>query len=191
MDYNSAQEDRRQFRQDKMIREKTRRDALQKRAAEEKEKVSRVHLITSVDELKGALSEIDEENVSAVKKGQKKRALLREQINVRKKVLKEVISIPFTRMRKQRPLSDIVREFSTLLECEGSASNVINSTHGFTSQSLIGRNILHRFEVESEERWFSGFVVGYNPQTHLHEITYDGEVEHCFFNLLEDLQIAS
>ena len=60
-DYKSAEEDRQKFRQDKMVREKTRRDALQKRAAEEKEKLSKVHLITSMDELKGALSEIDEE----------------------------------------------------------------------------------------------------------------------------------
>lgn len=133
-----------------------------------------------MDELKGALSEIDEEDISAAKKGQKKRALLREQINVRKKVFKEVINIPFTRNRKQRPLSDIISEFSTLLECEGSASSL-------TSESLVGQKVLHRFEVDNEERWFSGFIVCYNPLTHLHEITYDGEEEHCFFNLLEDL----
>lgn len=42
-DYKSAEEDRQKFRQDKMVREKTRRDALQKRAAEEKEKLSKVH----------------------------------------------------------------------------------------------------------------------------------------------------
>ena len=45
-----------------------------------------------MDQLKGMLSEIDE-SISAVKKGQKKRALLREQINVRKKVFKEGIDI--------------------------------------------------------------------------------------------------
>ena len=47
--------------------------------------------------------------------------------------------------------------------------------------------MLHRFEVENEERWFSGFIVSYNPGAHLHEIAYDGEEQDCFFNLLEDL----
>lgn len=186
-DYNSAEEDRRKFRQEKMIREKNRRDALQKRADEEKDKLSKVYLIASMDELKCALSEIDQENISTVKKGQKKRALLREQINVRKKVFKEVVNIPFTAKRKQRPLSDIIREFSTLLECEGSADGLVNSTHSYTSESLVGRKVLHRFKVDSEERWFSGFIVSYNHRARLHEIIYDGEEEHCFFNLLEDL----
>jgi len=62
--YNS-EDDRRKFRQEKMIREKNHRDALQKRAAEEKARLSKIHLITSVDELKGALSEIDEESKGA------------------------------------------------------------------------------------------------------------------------------
>ena len=85
--YKSA-EDRQKFRQEKTIREKNRRDALQRQAAEEKDRLSKVHLITSMDELKGTLSEIDEESISVVKKGRNKRALLREQINIRKKVFK-------------------------------------------------------------------------------------------------------
>ena len=59
------------------MREKARRDALQARAAAEKDRLSKVHLITSVDELKSMLSDIDEESTSAVKKQQIKRALLR------------------------------------------------------------------------------------------------------------------
>lgn len=72
--YNSADDRhkfRHKFRQEKMIREKNHRDALQKQAAEEKARLSKIHLITSVDELKGALSEIDEESISAAKKAQK------------------------------------------------------------------------------------------------------------------------
>ena len=35
----------------------------------------------------------------------------------------------------------------------------------------------------------SGFVVAYDEKTSLHEVTcmYEGEQEHCHFNLLEDL----
>ena len=49
-----------------MIR--VRRDALVKRAAKEKERLLKLHLITSADELKTALSEIEEENISNTKK---------------------------------------------------------------------------------------------------------------------------
>ncbi len=184
--YDSAQEDRQKFRQEKMIREKNRRDAFQKRAAEEKAKLSKVHLITTGDELKGALLEIDEESITAAKKAQKKRVLLREQINVRKKVFEDSINIPFSTRGKQRPLTDIIKDFSAhLLQCEGT-STMDNAKH-YTFESLVGRRVKHCFEVENEERWFSGVVVSYNPTTHLHEIVYDDEEHSCFFNLLEDL----
>lgn len=101
-------------------------------------------------------------------------------------MFEEDITIPFTTKGKQRPLSDIIREFSAHLEQEES-NPVVNSTHNFTSESLVGRRVLHRFKVGNDERWFSGFIVSYNTRTRLHEIAYDEEEEHCFFNLLEDL----
>ena len=47
-------------------------------------------------------------------------------------------------------------------------------------ESLVGK-ILHKFEVEGQEEWFSGCVLSYNIQTHLHEVAYDQEDEHHFF----------
>ena len=187
--YQKAEVERCKYRQDKMIREKNSRDALQKRAAEEKERLSKLHLIESTDELKEVLSEIDEEGKgTAAKRGQKKRALIREHISIRKKVLQENINIPFTTKGKQRPLSDIVKEFSAHLQCDGHGTcSVVANTRSYTSESLVGRSVLHKFEVDNEGKWFSGFIVSYNPRTHLHEIAYDEEQEHCFFNLLEDL----
>ena len=56
-----------------------------------------------------SLAEIDEEAVSfSAKKVQKKRALIREQLNVRKKLLREKIQLPFTCKGKQQ---DIIEEF--------------------------------------------------------------------------------
>ena len=91
----------------------------------------------------------------------------------------EGIDIPFTTKGRQRSLSVIIREFSAHLECEGSAG-VVNSTHSYTSESLVGRRVLHPFEVDKEEKWFSGFIISFNPRVHLHEIAYDGEEEHFF-----------
>ena len=50
-----AEFERSKLRQEKMIGEKCQRDALVKRAAKEKERLSKLHLITSADELKTTL----------------------------------------------------------------------------------------------------------------------------------------
>ena len=89
--YQKAEYGRRKFRQEKMIREKSRRDALQKRTAEEQERLSKIHVVTSVEELTSALLEIDEESISTAKKGQKKHALLKEQIKIRKQSIERVL----------------------------------------------------------------------------------------------------
>ena len=66
-----------------------------RRAQEEVNKLSKLHLITSVAELREALADIEESGLSAAKKRDKKISLLRDQINIRKKVYKENIRIPF------------------------------------------------------------------------------------------------
>jgi len=72
-------------RREKMVNEKC-RDALHHRAMREREKLSKLRLLTSPDELNMLLSEIDDEAIGAKTE---KHALLREQINIPKKVLKQ------------------------------------------------------------------------------------------------------
>lgn len=192
-DHRKAEDERQKFRQEKMIRDKNRRDALQKRNAKEKERLSKIHLIATVEELKAMFSEIQEESISTTKKGQKKRSLVKEQIRMRKTVYQEIINIPFTSKGKQRPLSDVVCDFSRYLQslaCEHHTNDVTEgmATHSHSPDALVGRTVLHKFQVKKDkEKWFTGFILGYNPNTHLHEVAYDGEEEHCFFNLQEDL----
>ena len=31
-------------------------------------------------------------------------------------------------------------------------------------------------------KWYSGTVIGYNAATKMHEISYEGEDEHCHFD---------
>ena len=110
-----------------MIREKCRRDAFVKRAVKEKERLSKLHLITSADELKTTLSVIEEESISNTKKTQKKFAVIREQINIRKKVLGQKVNVPFTTNGKQRSLSDIVKEFSAHFQFDVTCSASTNT----------------------------------------------------------------
>ena len=66
-----------------MIEKKSRRDAQYKRAVKKKE---RLHLIESFKELMRTFAEI-EEPTSCAKKVEKKRRIIREQVNIRKKLL--------------------------------------------------------------------------------------------------------
>ncbi len=91
-----AELERNKKRQEKIMKEKRRRDALKERAVKEKERLSNLDLITSCEDLKTILSEIEEENISTTKKVQKKRKIIREQIDIHKKVLFEKINIPFS-----------------------------------------------------------------------------------------------
>ena len=57
------------------------------------------------------------------------------------------------------------------------------------SSSLVGKEVLHRFMLESgEEKWFHGVVISYNAATQRHELVYDGETDHQHFNLTEDIR---
>ena len=66
-----AELQRSKIRQDKLVKDKMQRDALAIRVAEEREQLTKLHSITSRDELKSTLSLIDEENISTAKKHRK------------------------------------------------------------------------------------------------------------------------
>lgn len=178
--YKAEEVERSRKRRDKMVQEKHRRDALKQRADAERERLAKLPLITSVDELDGLIGEIDDEvGITSKKKTQKKLAIIREQVNIRKKVLKQKINVPFTHKGKQRPLQTIIKEISDFIANE----NVLLSTNS----KLVGKRILHKFEVDKKEKWFTGYVVSYDAHTQLYELEYDEEEEKFFFNLEEDI----
>lgn len=184
--YKDQEAIRRVQRREKMLCEKRQRDAREQRAIKERERLSNLHLITTTNELKHALSEIDSQSLSSKKKCEKKRALVREQLNIRKKVLNQVIKLPFTHKGRQRPIDDIIQEFSHVIEANSDVGASAVSSCEYSAESLVGREILHRFDVEGEEKWYTGHV-SYNAVTHLHEVAYEGEEDNCFFDLLVDI----
>ena len=98
-------------RRDKLIQVHTQRQALLQRAQVEKDKLLEEHLITS-EELHQSISDIDKEQISISKKKKKKITLLKTQVNIRKKLLKEKIQITFSQSRKQLPINDLVKELA-------------------------------------------------------------------------------
>ena len=97
-------------RKQNMAQENAKREELKKKLHEEKEKLSQLHLVTTSEELKEELINIDSEKISASKKRNKKTTLLKTQIKIRRKVLCQTVPIVFTTNRKQRPITDIVKE---------------------------------------------------------------------------------
>ena len=146
--------------------------------------MSKLHLITTADELTQALVDIDQKKLSAAKKAAKKLSLLRTQVKIRKHVLKQNIRIIFTHSRKQRPVHEIAKELS--LHINNDDCPVTKILHN--PNLLVGCNVQHRFAIEEQEQsWFHGFVIAYDDANKLHEIIYDNEDEHCYFDLTQDL----
>ena len=54
---------------------------------------------------------------------------------------------------------------------------------------MVGKQVKHKFKDEDacEEQWYNGTIINYNPYTKLHEVSYHGEEEHCFFNSIQNL----
>ena len=102
-------------RREQMLQAKQKRDALHERLKKEKDTLSKIHLITSPNELTEALVAIDRESISKSKKSQKKLMLLKTQIKIRKKILNQKIRIAFSHCRKQRPLHEIAKDLSVLI----------------------------------------------------------------------------
>ena len=172
-------------RREHMLKEKQKRDALHERLKKEKDKLSKIHLITSPNELTEALVAIDKENISKSKKRQEKLALIKTQIKIRKKILDQKIHIVFSHCHKQCPAHEIAKDLSALIAKDDCP--IIKYVQN--PSLLVGCRIKHKFEipVTGEENWFYGLVVAYDSTNKLHEVSYDDEQENCYFDLTQDI----
>ena len=66
-------------------------------------------------------------------------------------------------------------ELSHFIAANFEKESLAESCCEYSPESLVGREIL---DVNSEERWYMGYVVSYNAVTHLHEVAYHDK-EHC------------
>ena len=169
-------------RQVRMLEQKKKADYMRKKQTAEMEKLSSLHLITSVTEFETVLSNIKDEGLSTRKENEKILNLLKEQVRIRKKLLKQKTSITFTSNGRKRPLSLLVAEVQELI-----GDSPVSGDHADSDpHTLVGKTIMHKFLVDNEEeQWFSGFVLDYDGETH--HIKYEDSSEIFHFNLMEDL----
>ena len=82
-------------------------------------------------------------------------------------------------------MSEVTKELSDFIDAHTSkCSSFIKEPTG-----LIGTHIQHRFEIDDEGsvKWYCGKIVAFDASTNSHEVQYEGEEEHCFFDLTVDL----
>ena len=168
-----------ELRKEKMLQEHTKLLADKQKKEETLIALSKIDLITTSEGLYSAIESIDDEDISVTTKNTKKTKLLRDQIHIRKKLLMQDINIPFSHSKRKRPLSQIAKELAIH----------INSLSNKDPNTMVGKQVKHKFKDEDtgEEQLYNGTIINYNPYTKLHEVSYHGEEEHCFFNLIQDL----
>ena len=183
--YRQEQCEVKQRRQEAMIQAKQRRELLEKKAADEREALTKVHIITSVTELEQVIADIDASDGSVAGKNNKK---LAEQVRVRKKILNQKVPITFTRSKKKRPVTELINEVKAFIASAPSINgsqvkdSLVPVHNTLDPWSLVGRHVYHRFiDSESSEKWYEGYVLAYNPVLKVHEIAYVEEENHFFF----------
>ena len=88
-----------------MVAQKKKADMLKQKATAEKAKLSKLHLVTSTPEFESSLNIIKEEGLPPKKEEKKILDFLKEQIQIRKKLLQQKTNITCTRNGKKRPLN--------------------------------------------------------------------------------------
>ena len=98
----------------------------------------------------------------------KKLTILKVQINLRKKVLKQNVRIPLSHARKQRSVSEIWRDLERFID-----NNPFKHKDYIQDPStLVGKQIRHKFVVTEmhHEDWYHGTVIDYDACEKKHEI---------------------
>ena len=170
---------RKLLRQEKMIQEHEKKELHKVKVSKELSELANISLIMSSQDLYKEVRNIDEQHGSMTAKTALKLKLVRNQINIRKKVLLQNINIPFTQCKTKRPVNQIIKDLADFISFQ-------KQTDPFT---LVGKQVQHKFKNSDtcEEEWYRGNVISYNKATKLHKVRYEGEDEPCQFNLIEDL----
>ena len=70
-------------------------------------------------------------------------------MQIRKTILKQDIHIVFSRLKRQRPLTDILEEQANFIDKNSPCADVL-------PEALVGKRISHKFEVaEDETKWYA------------------------------------
>ena len=121
-----------------------------------------------------------------------KNLLKRHAINRKQKV------IPFSVNRKPKTIYQLKADYIGLLanqereEISPAKKPRLDPDYASDPELMVGKRTYMKQKFTEDgargEQWCEGCVVAYNANSSLHEVVYNGESEHYFYNLLEDLE---
>lgn len=77
--------------------------------------------------------------------------VIKTQVQIRKKIMKQNIHIVFSHSRKQRPVNEVLEELRDFISRNSEFPAILLEPEG-----LVGSRIKHRFEIDGEMEWYSG-----------------------------------
>ena len=146
--YKDEEQMTKKHRQQAMIRDNAKREALKKKQRLEKEKLSEQHLITTPEEVVEVLKQV---KITAARKRTKKIQVLKTQVQIRKKVLSQNVPITFTVNRRQRPLEDLAKELSDFIRVTDLGLPPRYAAIIEQPMKLIGKSIKQKFLNDDED----------------------------------------
>ena len=152
------------------------------------EKFESIPLIKSEQELEKAIQDIEEKRLNNRQCQLEKMTLIKNLLRQHATIRKQKV-VPFSVNRKPKTFYQLKADYISLFN---------NQEHipakkprlDFTNnpELMVGNCIKQKFIEDGCEQWYEGYVHAYDPKCGLHEVVYNGESKHYFYNLLEDLE---
>ena len=188
----------------KLEAEKKKAQDKEVRRQAEKDKLSTITVIETVESLHQEIKTIDDDKTGTIPgKAKKKMELVKNQVRVRNKLLGRQTKITFSTGGIQKPYEDLLQEVEVMIQREEDQRKRPSTTTPPTQPKrskqsavdyltkpteLVGKDIVHRFvNDDEEEQLWAGKITSYNHATEKHTLTYTGDTEQYTYNLTSDI----
>ena len=144
-------------------------------------------VITNIEQLDRIFTAIENDTqLKTTQKTDKKKKVIKAQVNLRKVLFQQSISLFFSNKGKPIPKAELVDKFKRIIHDH--PLEVKQQALG----SLVGKKIEHRFFVKErkEDVWFKGIVLEYDEDNDIYEVQYENEDEQCHFALEMDYAVG-
>ena len=138
-EYNFEKRTRDEQRRKKMIASHQKQEASKKRMLDEQCKLAESqHLIATIEELEQVLTEIGNKELSQSKKDSEKLSVIKMQVRIRNKILRQQIKIQYTVSKKKRPVTQVIDDFR---DCMAKFHfQMLSATHTYLWEGTLNTN---------------------------------------------------
>ena len=113
--------------------------------------------------------------MKTTQKADKKKKVIKAQVNLRKVLFQQSISLFFSNRGKPIPIAELVDKFKSIIH-----DNPLE----------VKQQALGSLEERKEDVWFKGIVLEYDEDNDIYEVQYENEDEPCHFALEMDYAVG-